>query len=133
MPSPIIFYFGRYSVAGSGLDCKSSGYASPGSSPGRPTNFIWGRGAIGSAIPLQGKGCEFKSHRFHQSRFRPATQQIQSRQLYLGFYRLAVYRDIAQFGRALVWGTSGCRFKSCYFDHRGLHGKSSVYNSEESL
>ena len=25
-------------------------------------------------------------------------------------------RDIAQFGRALVWGTSGCRFKSCYFD-----------------
>ena len=27
--------------------------------------FIWGRGAIGSAIPLQGKGCGFKSHRFH--------------------------------------------------------------------
>ena len=26
---------------------------------------IWGRGAIGSAIPLQGKGCGFKSHRFH--------------------------------------------------------------------
>ena len=29
--------------------------------------LIWGRGAIGSAIPLQGKGCGFKSHRFHQS------------------------------------------------------------------
>ena len=29
------------------------------------------------------------------------------------------YRDIAQFGRALVWGTSGYRFESCYFDHRG--------------
>lgn len=31
------FYMGRYSVAGSGLDCKSSAYSSPGSSPGRPT------------------------------------------------------------------------------------------------
>ena len=28
---------GRYSVAGSGLDCKSSGFTSPGSSPGRLT------------------------------------------------------------------------------------------------
>ena len=36
----------------------------PGSTPGRVT--IWGRGAIGSAIPLQGKGQGFKSPRFHQ-------------------------------------------------------------------
>ena len=34
---------GRYSVAGSGLDCKSSGFTSPGSSPGRLTSFadVW--------------------------------------------------------------------------------------------
>ena len=31
-----------------------------------PCVSIWGRGAVGSAIPLQGKGCGFKSHRFHQ-------------------------------------------------------------------
>ena len=30
-----------------------------------------------------------------------------------------IYRDVAQFGRALVWGTSGCGFKSRHFDHRG--------------
>ena len=29
------------------------------------TSTKWDRGAIGSAIPLQGKGCGFKSHRFH--------------------------------------------------------------------
>ena len=31
---------GRYSVAGSGLDCKSSGLTSPGSSPGRLTTVV---------------------------------------------------------------------------------------------
>ena len=31
---------GRYSVAGSGLDCKSSGFTSPGSSPGRLTTVV---------------------------------------------------------------------------------------------
>ena len=45
--------------------CKRDGCTYVGSSPTWPTIFIWGRGAIGSAIPLQGKGCGFKSHRFH--------------------------------------------------------------------
>ena len=44
------------SESANAADCKSVPYRVVGSTPTLPTSFIWGRGAIGSAIPLQGKG-----------------------------------------------------------------------------
>ena len=97
-PIPNLIWVGSESA--NAADCKSVLYEVVGSTPTLPT----------------------------KADFMPATQQIQLRQLYLGFYWLAVLSRYSSVGRTLVWGTRGRRFKSCYFDHRGQRGNQYRYS-----